>query len=200
MDHRGPGQSALPAVGPASPGPRAYRLGSALLAARGPDGAHRPRVRPQPAPRSGVAPALLQPLLFCGSFGLVFGETWELSQWACGGDGPLPGRPRGGGSVSILRLQCGHPRLVLDAPARLGCGSSQVRRVGRAKEGFGETGLGWRWTQCSVSVSWAAAASQADTDLTRLGAPPLIPTLLSAGVTSCVVVGLRPEVGRGAPK
>lgn len=75
----GPGQSARPAVGPASPGPRAYRLGSALLAARGPDGAPRPRAGLQPDPRSGVAPALLQPLLFCGSFGLVLGETWELS-------------------------------------------------------------------------------------------------------------------------
>lgn len=57
----------------------------------------------------------MQPLL-PGSFGLVFGETWELSvQRACGGDGPFPGGPRRGGTLRVLWLPYGDPCLALDA-------------------------------------------------------------------------------------
>lgn len=60
-------------------------------------------------------------------------------------------------------------------------------------------GLRTRWIQCSVSVSWAAAAPRADTDLTRRHLPRPIPMLWSAGFLSNVVA-VHLEVGRGAPK
>lgn len=61
-------------------------------------------------------------------------------------------------------------------------------------------GWGWIWTLYLGAVSWAAAASRAGTDLTQLGAAPLIPALWGAGATACAEVGVQPEVGSGAPK
>lgn len=70
----------------------------------GPDGAHRDCCQ-----TPGVESQLLLPqtlLLSRCSFGLVFGERLGsfLSERACGGDGPLWGCLRGGGTVSVLWL------------------------------------------------------------------------------------------------
>ncbi|XP_032180585.1 chemokine-like protein TAFA-4 isoform X2 [Mustela erminea] len=123
-----PGQSARPAVGPAPPGPRA-----------------RPRARPRtargarpgrgaPTPRAAAA-GLREWSGTCASAAAVFLRqfptclqrdlrTFTVSlrwRWATLGApaGRWPGEPP-------PRLLCRDPSLVLDAPARLGRGSSQV--------------------------------------------------------------------------
>lgn len=106
-------------------------LGPALLAARRP-GRGAPTARPaagehRESSLSRLSADAASPAAASGfsrrSFGLLLVETWELSFfWRdCRGDGPLSGRPQGGGTVSVLWLRCGDRCLVPGSPVRLGC-------------------------------------------------------------------------------
>lgn len=85
-----------------------------------------------------------------------------LTRRACGGDGPLPGRPRGGGSVSVPRLLRERSSLTRACRSDVAAGSSRVRRVGR-KRGRRENGAGVA-LEAVPSLWRAAAASRVGTD------------------------------------
>lgn len=78
-------------------------------------------------------------------------------------------------------------------------GSSRVRRVGRDKEGR-EDGVGVDLDPVFRCCLVGSRCLSAGSELTQLGAAPLIPALWGAGESACAEVGVQPEVGRGTPK